>query len=73
MGYCGKSKKYMLFQPRTTVRRFQEHSPRRRSFGVAIAFAFVIIVIFFSAVVFLFIVFLVGLFSKDIGTYQSIS
>src|SRR5256885_7484621 len=45
MGYCGKSKKYMLFQPRTTV-SFQEHSPRRRSFGVAIAFAFVIIVIF---------------------------
>jgi hypothetical protein len=62
-----KIEKSTPFQPRTIVRLFQEHSQRRRLFGIAIAIsiALVIIVVFFSAVVFLFIVFLVGLLSHE--------
>ena len=61
----------MLFS-RAPIRLSKNSHSAAQSLRVVVAFVIIIGIFFFSVVV-LFIVFLVGLLSKDIGTYQSIS
>jgi len=73
MGYCGNRKKHMLFS-RAIIRLSKNSHSAARSLRVAVVAFVIIIGIFFFSVVVLFIVFLVGLLSKEgVGIYQPIS